>query len=93
MDLLLDDQERKALIEIFLNYDKDKDGVLNALELDTFVIETSGHTFSETEKQELLYFDNKDGNLTLKGFVEMYQLQTLSDPDETIKDLKTHNKV
>ena len=30
------------------------------------------------------------GYLTLKGFIEMYQLQTLSDEDETLKDMKTH---
>ncbi|KAJ3325621.1 hypothetical protein HDV06_003438 [Boothiomyces sp. JEL0866] len=67
MELLLDDQElflphvKKSLIEIFLKYDADKDGLLNDQELDKFVLETSGHVFSETEKQELLYFDNKSG--------------------------------
>ncbi|KAJ3269436.1 hypothetical protein HDV01_001392 [Terramyces sp. JEL0728] len=99
MNELLDDEERflphikKALVEIFLKYDADKDGVLNPQELDAFVMETSGHTFSETERQELLYFDNKDGQLTLKGFLEMYQLQSLSDPEETTKDLKVHQKI
>lgn len=34
-----------------------------------------------------------DGSLTQQGFLEMYQLQTMSEPDETIKDLIKHGKL
>ncbi|KAJ3281653.1 hypothetical protein HDU76_008880, partial [Blyttiomyces sp. JEL0837] len=33
---------------------------------------------------------NEQGYLTKRGFLEMYQLQTLSDPSETWRDLIKH---
>jgi hypothetical protein len=33
---------------------------------------------------------NSKGYLTLKGFLQMYNLQTSSEPEETWKDLQKH---
>jgi len=84
----------RALTEIFTRYDVDKDGALNESELDAYAKKTNGTEtgFSDQEKQEITeYFEiNAEGALTLRGFLQLYQLQTMSEPDETWKDLKTH---
>lgn len=59
-------------------------------ELDTFTKAVNeGKTMSKEEKDEVReYFDvDKDGNLTLTGFLEMYHLQSGGEADETWKDL------
>ena len=85
---------QEALKEIFSRYDKDGDGALNEEELDNFAKGCNGTTtgFSDTEKEEIkdnFEIDNNN-NLTLDGFMQMYSLQTLSEPSETWKDLETH---
>ncbi|KAF4614813.1 hypothetical protein D9613_002959 [Agrocybe pediades] len=54
--------------------------------------ETNGEPFSEETKEEVVEsFDvTYDGNLTFKGFLQLYQLQTESEEAETWKDLKKH---
>ena len=97
-DLLLDEEDAflphitEKLTEIFGRFDEDKDGVLNDGELSEYFRATNGQPMGKDVKKEIQEaFDvDKDGNLTAKGFIEMYQLQTLADPDETIKDLKAH---
>ncbi|PPQ86874.1 hypothetical protein CVT25_012593 [Psilocybe cyanescens] len=51
--------------------------------------ETNGEPFSEETKEEVVEsFDvNDDGNLTFRGFLQLYQLQTENDEAETWKDL------
>ncbi|KAF9438231.1 hypothetical protein BGZ76_009062 [Entomortierella beljakovae] len=81
-----------ALVAIFNNYDSDKDGALSTKELDAFARDTNGDVFDEdtrTEITEFLDLDDK-GQLTLKGFLQMYNLQTSSEPEETWKDLQKH---
>ncbi|KAJ3401597.1 hypothetical protein CcCBS67573_g06407 [Chytriomyces confervae] len=81
-----------ALLEIFARFDDDNDGALNRLELERFAVATNGEKFEEAAIDELKksFNCNADGNLTRTGFLEMYQLQTLSDPNETWKDLIKH---
>ncbi|ORZ23886.1 hypothetical protein BCR41DRAFT_319943 [Lobosporangium transversale] len=81
-----------ALVAIFKKYDSDKDGALSNKELDAFAKDTNGDVFDEdtrTEIKEFLDLDDK-GQLTLKGFLQMYNLQTSSEPQETWKDLQKH---
>ncbi|KND00007.1 uncharacterized protein SPPG_04354 [Spizellomyces punctatus DAOM BR117] len=80
-----------ALKEIFSRFDVDKDGNLSRAEIDAFAIAANGEKFDEATIEELSdSFDTTaDGKLTLEGFLDMYHLQTLSDEDETWKDLKT----
>ncbi|ORY06716.1 hypothetical protein K493DRAFT_203001 [Basidiobolus meristosporus CBS 931.73] len=82
----------KALYEIFERFDEDKDGALNEKELEAFSSATNGEPFDEDTIEEIKdNFDiNDDGHLTKKGFYQMYHLQTLSEPEETWKDLKKH---
>ncbi|KAJ3027130.1 UNVERIFIED_CONTAM: hypothetical protein HDU68_004364 [Siphonaria sp. JEL0065] len=81
-----------ALLEIFGRFDDDNDGALNRLELERFAVATNGEKFEEEAIDELKksFNCNEEGNLTRAGFLEMYQLQTLSDPDETWRDLIKH---
>ncbi|KAG0220536.1 hypothetical protein BGX31_010896 [Mortierella sp. GBA43] len=44
---------------------------------------------SLAEIREFFDLDDKN-NLTLKGFLQMYNLQTSSEPEETWKDLQKH---
>ncbi|KAF9933734.1 hypothetical protein FBU30_004535 [Linnemannia zychae] len=81
-----------ALIAIFERYDVDKDGALSTAELDAFAKDTNGDVFDEATREEIDMFLDLDekGQLTLKGFIQMYNLQTSSEPEETWKDLQKH---
>ncbi|KAF9172421.1 hypothetical protein BGX21_003821 [Mortierella sp. AD011] len=81
-----------ALVAIFRNYDLDKDGALSKAELDAFARDTNGDVFDEDTRAEISEFLDLDdkGQLTLKGFLQMYNLQTSSEPEETWKDLQKH---
>ncbi|KAJ3041588.1 hypothetical protein HDV00_009065 [Rhizophlyctis rosea] len=95
---------QKALLEIFTKYDKDTDGLLNKEELDAFATDSNGEpvaypsypnpsfrVFDQDSLDDLFAnFDNEDGKLTKDGFLDMFHLQTLSDEDETYKDLENH---
>lgn len=58
-------------------------------DLDAFSTATNGAALPQESKDEIREFldTDKDGNLTLRGFIEMYHLQSDNDPDETWKDL------
>ncbi|EPQ58210.1 hypothetical protein GLOTRDRAFT_35936 [Gloeophyllum trabeum ATCC 11539] len=60
--------------------------------LDAWAKDTNGVPFSEETKEELRQFldvtDN--GDLTFKGFLQIYQLQTENDEEETWRDLSSH---
>ncbi|KAF8931110.1 hypothetical protein BGZ52_013327 [Haplosporangium bisporale] len=81
-----------ALVAIFERYDVDKDGALSNTELDAFAKDTNGDVFDEDTRNEITEFLdlNSKGYLTLKGFLQMYNLQTSSEPEETWKDLQKH---
>ncbi|KAF8321681.1 hypothetical protein DL93DRAFT_2072499 [Clavulina sp. PMI_390] len=65
--------------------------VLDSQGLDRFAEATNGQIFSEEAKEEIQYLDSTpEGFLTFKGFLELYQLQTENDEEETWKDLSTH---
>lgn len=91
---LLDDEDNltketvQTLRTIFDRYSKGKDA-LSRQGIDDFATATNGEPFSAEEMEELeLYFDtNEKGELTWKGFQEMYQLQSLSEEHVTRSDL------
>ncbi|KAH7915001.1 hypothetical protein BJ138DRAFT_1078371 [Hygrophoropsis aurantiaca] len=60
--------------------------------LDAWARDTNGAPFSDETKQELVEFLDvtDDGGLTLKGFMQIYQLQTENDEEETWRDLSNH---
>ncbi|KAF5330806.1 hypothetical protein D9619_005790 [Psilocybe cf. subviscida] len=60
--------------------------------LQKWAVDTNGEPFSDETKEEMAeFFDNTDdGFLTFKGFMQLYQLQTESDEEETWKDLAKH---
>ncbi|KAK7014937.1 hypothetical protein R3P38DRAFT_2998529 [Favolaschia claudopus] len=60
--------------------------------LDSWARDTNGAPFSEETKEELIEFlDVTDaGELTFKGFLQIYQLQTENDEEETWRDLSNH---
>ena len=99
-NLIFDDQEEaltseciKALTEIFLKFDIDLDGHLNLAELKEFSKFTNGQEFTKDVVTEIqTYFDSRESDmaLSLKGFIEMYTLQSSVDQEETEKDLKKH---
>nr|VWO98744.1 Asparagine synthase (Glutamine-hydrolyzing) [Ganoderma boninense] len=60
--------------------------------LDSWAQDTNGTPFDEATKEELLEFMDvtDDGGLTFKGFMQVYQLQTENDEEETWRDLSAH---
>ncbi|KAF9821370.1 hypothetical protein IEO21_00616 [Rhodonia placenta] len=60
--------------------------------LDTWASDTNGAPFDDETKEELMEFLDvtEDGSLTLKGFMQVYQLQTENDEEETWRDLSSH---
>ncbi|KZT26291.1 hypothetical protein NEOLEDRAFT_1155799 [Neolentinus lepideus HHB14362 ss-1] len=60
--------------------------------LDAWAKDTNGAPFSEETKEELRQFLDvtDDGDLTFKGFLQIYQLQTENDEEETWRDLSSH---
>ncbi|KAF5365576.1 hypothetical protein D9758_003225 [Tetrapyrgos nigripes] len=69
-----------------------KDAHLTDEGLDAFAKDTNGSPFSQETKDEILEFMDatEDGFLTFKGFLQVYQLQTENDEEETWKDLSRH---
>ncbi|KAI9019320.1 hypothetical protein CLU79DRAFT_758231 [Phycomyces nitens] len=82
----------QILREIFDRFDKDKDGVLNTKEIQDFAKATNGQPFDDSVIEEIVEsFDvNEQNHLTFKGFYQMYHIQSLSDPEETLNDFKKH---
>ncbi|KAG1803661.1 uncharacterized protein HD556DRAFT_599204 [Suillus plorans] len=68
------------------------DAILDAAGLDAWAEDTNGAPFSEETKEELREFLDvtEEGELTFKGFAQIYQLQTDNDEEETWKDLSNH---
>ncbi|KAJ7063214.1 hypothetical protein C8F01DRAFT_1131973 [Mycena amicta] len=60
--------------------------------LDQWAKDTNGHPFSQETKEELVEFLDVTaaGELTFKGFLQIYQLQTENDEEETWRDLSNH---
>ncbi|KAF8636484.1 hypothetical protein AX17_003299 [Amanita inopinata Kibby_2008] len=60
--------------------------------LDAWARDTNGAPFSQETKDELIEFLDvtDDGGLTFKGFLQIYQLQTENDEEETWRDLSNH---
>ncbi|KIP09069.1 hypothetical protein PHLGIDRAFT_103275 [Phlebiopsis gigantea 11061_1 CR5-6] len=60
--------------------------------LDEWARDTNGSAFDDDSKEELLMFMdcNEEGGLTFEGFLQVYQLQTESDEEETWRDLFVH---
>ncbi|KAF9456778.1 hypothetical protein BDZ94DRAFT_316954 [Collybia nuda] len=60
--------------------------------LDAWAQDTNGAPFSQETKDELVEFLDvtDDGGLTFKGFLQIYQLQTENDEEETWRDLSNH---
>ncbi|CAO3636267.1 unnamed protein product [Cunninghamella echinulata] len=85
--LLLDDTDN------FLpRVETDEDNVWNTEELQSFAEATNSQPFDQASLDEIAEsFDVDDNNnLTFRGFYEMYHIQTLSDPEETLNDFKKH---
>lgn len=63
--------------------------MLTEADLDAFSAVTNGAVLPEESKDEIREFldTDDDGNLTLRGFIEMYHLQSDNEPEETWKDL------
>ncbi|KAF9052956.1 hypothetical protein BJ165DRAFT_1339454 [Panaeolus papilionaceus] len=67
------------------------DACLTASGLDAWAIATNGEPLTQEAKDELEFLDvNDDGHLTFKGFLQLYQLQSENDEEETWKDLGKH---
>ncbi|KAI0318642.1 hypothetical protein OF83DRAFT_926047 [Amylostereum chailletii] len=67
------------------------DACLDSAGLDTWARATNGAPLSDEEKDDLLMLDvTEEGMLTFQGFLQLYQLQTENDEDETWKDLSRH---
>ncbi|KAI0763739.1 hypothetical protein BC629DRAFT_1596929 [Irpex lacteus] len=65
---------------------------LSSEALDEWAKDTNGSAFDEDSKEELLMFMDctEEGGLTFEGFLQVYQLQTECDEEETWRDLSKH---
>jgi len=82
---------RSVLREVFNRFDLNQDKALCRDELEGFAKATqSGSEIGKDELKQLgQFFDtNTKGNLTLKGFEQMYLMQTNQQPEDTWRDLK-----
>jgi len=69
-----------------------EDAYLTPEALDRWATDTNGSPFTPEAKDELKEFLDvtDDGNLTFKGFIQIYQLQTENDEEESWRDLSKH---
>ena len=84
-------QMKLVLGEIFTRFDADGDDALSQAELEAFAVASkTGEGINEDEIKQLGTFFDTDpkGNLTRKGFEQMYLMQSNSQPDDTWRDLK-----
>ncbi|CAO3641071.1 unnamed protein product [Mucor fragilis] len=98
-DLMVDDETGdlrpkvdKILRDIFDNFDKDKDGKWDLKELQDFATATNGRPFEDAVIEEIIesFEIDKENRLLFSGFYQMYYMQTISEPEETLKDFKKH---
>ncbi|KAI8070635.1 uncharacterized protein B0P05DRAFT_550510 [Gilbertella persicaria] len=82
----------KILKDIFENFDKDKDGKWNRKEIQDFATATNGRPFEDSVIEEIIdsFEVDEQNNLLFTGFYQMYYMQTVSEPEETLKDFKKH---
>ncbi|KAI8985086.1 hypothetical protein BDB01DRAFT_788868 [Pilobolus umbonatus] len=82
----------KILKDIFNNFDKDKDGKWNLKEIQDFATATNGRPFQDSVIDEIIesFEVDQDNNLLYSGFYQMYHMQTIAEPEETLKDFKKH---
>ncbi|KZV90406.1 hypothetical protein EXIGLDRAFT_770824 [Exidia glandulosa HHB12029] len=69
-----------------------EDAVMDGAALDKWACDTNGAPFGQETKDEMReYLDvNERGDLTYKGFIQIYALQTENDEEETWRDLSSH---
>ncbi|CEP15087.1 hypothetical protein [Parasitella parasitica] len=82
----------KILDGIFKKFDKDGDGKWDLEELQEFAKATNGCPFDDCVIDEIIesFQVDKENRLLFEGFYEMYYMQTISEPGETLKDFKKH---
>ena len=82
---------RMVLGEVFRQFDVDGDGALNEAELECFAVSSgTGEKIDGDERKQLgVLFDvDKSGNITKKGFEQMYLMQTSHQPEDVWRDLQ-----
>ncbi|GAA5932630.1 uncharacterized protein JCM15063_002159 [Sporobolomyces koalae] len=94
----ISDQLYNVLRQVFDRYSKpptkpdgDKDGrVCGRDALNAFAKDTNGQEMTDETYNEIVeYLDvTSKGELSFKGFIQLYQLQTENDASETEKDLR-----
>ncbi|GAA5954375.1 hypothetical protein JCM3765_004440 [Sporobolomyces pararoseus] len=94
----ISDQLYEVLEEVFARYSKppvkpkeeNDEKVCGRKGLNAFAMDTNGQEMSDETYNEIVeYLDvTQEGELTIKGFVQLYQLQTENDALETEKDLR-----
>ncbi|CAO3641701.1 unnamed protein product [Mucor hiemalis] len=72
--------------------DKDKDGKWNLKEIQEFATATNGRPFEDSVIEEIIesFEVDEKNSLLYSGFYQMYYMQTVSEPEETLKDFKKH---
>ncbi|GAA5837690.1 hypothetical protein JCM5353_003818 [Sporobolomyces roseus] len=94
----ISDQLYEVLEEVFVRYAKpptkpkgeNDEKVCGRSGLNAFAKDTNGEEMTDETYNEIVeYLDvTEEGELTFKGFIQLYQLQTENDATETENDLK-----
>ena len=82
---------RMVLGEVFRRFDVDGDGALNESELESFAVSSgTGEKIDGDERKQLgvLFEVDKAGNITKKGFEQMYLMQVSHQPEDVWRDLE-----
>ncbi|KAI7862350.1 hypothetical protein BDF14DRAFT_1856873 [Spinellus fusiger] len=82
----------QALLDIFAQFDQDKDSALSPKELGSFILTTNGAQPPPAFLRQMgqRFGSNAKGWLSREGFLAFYLEQTLDDPSETRNDLGVH---
>ncbi|RCI07322.1 hypothetical protein CU098_013857 [Rhizopus stolonifer] len=74
--------------------EQDKDGKWDLKEIQDFATATNGRPFEDSVIEEIIesFEVDEENKLLYSGFYQMYYMQTLSEPEETLKDFKKRKK-
>ncbi|KJE92276.1 hypothetical protein CAOG_03278 [Capsaspora owczarzaki ATCC 30864] len=92
VDDYLSEDLQEVLTRIFARFDRDGDHAWNRQELDSFVFATNQQHVTDQFWRAIRqnFTCNARGHLLQEGLFEFYLRQTLDDPEETWKDMRTH---
>uniref|UniRef100_A0A1I7TVD3 EF-hand domain-containing protein n=1 Tax=Caenorhabditis tropicalis TaxID=1561998 RepID=A0A1I7TVD3_9PELO len=77
-----------ALMNIFDSFDVDQDGILNKDEMNFYTVACGDSELTDQDWEVYLNsFDNRDGGLTMKGFIQIHEMEAIDPEGNAVSDL------